>query len=106
MNIQSQESEFNDYPSDNSSPVYIEEGNLYLSATEWDRLCCAQSTDPLVTVLSDVRGFLARGKSVRLIGLDGGIAVSADRQSDFQAILDNANRRRSSMGLAPAIPLD
>jgi len=107
MTNQAQNSQFDDgLPDGNTSPVYIEDGNLYVNATEWDRLCREQSTSPLVCVLRDVSGFLSRGRSVRLIGADGGIEVSADRPSEFQAILDNANRRRASLGLAPAIPLD
>lgn len=95
-----------DLPDSNSSPVYVEDRNLYVNATEWDRLCREQSTAPLVSVLSDAKRFLAQGRSVRVIGVDGGIEVSADRLSELQSILDNANRRRSSFGLAPAIPLD
>jgi hypothetical protein len=106
MTIQAQGNKFGGLPEGNPSPVYIEDDNLYVNATEWDRLCREQSTSPLVSVLRDVRAFLLRGRSVRLIGADGGIEVSVDRASEFQAILDNANRRRASFGLAPAIPLD
>jgi hypothetical protein len=105
MTIQSQDSQVEKLREGDTSPVYIEEGNLYVNATEWDRLCGEQSRSPLVTVLRDVRGFLSRGRSVRLIGADGGIAVSADQPSEFQRILDDANRRRANLGLAPAIPL-
>lgn len=89
---------------DNASPLYVENGNLYVSATEWDRLCKEKSTSPLSTVLLQMSGFLSRDKSVRLLNAEGGIAVSADRPSEFQRILDNANHRRASLGLAPAIP--
>ncbi|PCE34310.1 hypothetical protein [Burkholderia ubonensis] len=106
MTIQAQDNKFDGLPEGNPSPIYIEDDNLYVSATEWDRLCREQSTSPLVSVLSNMRVFLSRGRSVRLIGADGRIEVSADRASEFQAILDNANRRRASFGLAPAIPLD
>jgi hypothetical protein len=105
MTIQAQDNKFDGLPEDNPSPIYIEDDNLCVNATEWDRLCREQSTSPLVSVLRDVREFLLRGRSVRLIGADSGIEVSADRASEFQAILDNANRRRGSFGLAPAIPL-
>lgn len=98
--------DFENLPQGDTSPIYVDEGNLYVNATEWDRLCGEQSTDPLVNVLRDVRGFLSRGKAVRLIGADGGIAVSADRPSEFQKILDDANHRRVNLGLAPAIPRD
>ena len=106
MTMQTQDDKFDGSPEGNPSPIYVEHDNLYVNATEWDRLCREQSTSPLVSVLSDVRAFLLRGRSVRLIGADGGIEVSADRASEFQAILDNANRRRASFGLAPAISLD
>jgi hypothetical protein len=104
MTTQSKDSQFENLPEENMSPVYVEEGNLYVSAAEWSRLCGEQSAGPLVSVLSDARGFLLRGKAVRLIGTDGGIAVSADQLNQFQAILDDANRRRANLGLAPAIP--
>lgn len=97
--------QFDDVSDDNTSPVYVLDGNLYVSAAEWDRLCSEESTSPLVSVLCDIREFLSRGKSVRLIGADGGISVSADRRTEFQAILDNANNRRAVLKLAPAIPL-
>ncbi|MBU9371813.1 hypothetical protein LGM85_22580 [Burkholderia multivorans] len=106
MAIQEQDDKFNGLPEGNASPIYVEQGNLYISATEWDRLCREESTSPLVSLLSEVRAFLLRGKSVRLIMADGGIEVSADRPSEFQRILDNANHRRASFGLAPAIPRD
>jgi hypothetical protein len=61
---------FDGSPEGNASPIYVEHDNLYVSATEWDRLCREQSTSPLVSVLSDVRAFLLRGRSVRLIGVD------------------------------------
>lgn len=94
-----------DQYTDITSPVYVEGGNLYVNATEWDRLCKEPSTSPLLDVLLQVSGFLSRDKSVRLINADGGIAVSADQPSEFQIILDNANHRRASLGLAPAIPI-
>ena len=106
MTTESQDSQFEKSREGDTSPVYVEEGNLYVNATEWSRLCREQSTGPLVSVLSDARGFLSRGKAVRLIGPDGGIAVSADQPNQFQAILDDANRHRANLGLAPAIPLD
>jgi hypothetical protein len=106
MTIQSQDSKFENLPEANTSPVYVAEGNLHVNATEWSRLCGEQSTGPLVSVLSDARGFLSRGKAVRLIDADGGIAVAADQPNQFQAILDDVNRRRANLGLAPAIPLD
>ena len=90
----------------NTSPVYIEEGNLYVNPTEWDRLCGEKSTSPLLDVLHQVSGFLSRDKSVRVISANGGIAVSADRPSELQRILDDANHRRAALGLAPAIPVD
>lgn len=105
MNIESQDSQFENLPDEDTSPIYVKEGNLYVSAKEWSRLCGEQSTGPLVTVLSDARGFLSRGKAVRLISADGGIALGADQPNQFQAILDDANRRRANLGLAPAIPV-
>lgn len=106
MTIQSQDSHFENLSEENTSPVYVKEGNLYVNATEWSRLCGEQSTGPLVSVLSDARGFLSRGKAVRLIGADGGMAISADQLNQFQAILDDANGRRAALGLAPAIPVE
>lgn len=102
MTIESQEN----FPDENASPVYVDEGNLYISATEWNRLCCCDSTLPLLDVLRQVSAFLSRDKSVRLIGSNGEIEISADRPREFQRILDNANDRRASLGLAPAIPID
>lgn len=106
MTIQEQDSQFDGLPDGNPSPIYIVEGNLYVSTTEWDRLCHEQDTGPLVSVLRDARRYLSGDRSVRLIGADGSIEVSADRPSEFQRILDNANDRRASLGLAPATPLD
>jgi len=103
MTIESQDIQFGEI---DTSPVYVEDGNLYLTAKEWDRLCREQSTTPLVNVFEDMRRFLSRGKAVRLIGPTGGIAISADQLNQFQGILDDANRRRADLGLAPAIPLD
>jgi hypothetical protein len=103
MTIQSQDSEFDNLPDSDTSPVYVDQGNLYVSATEWSRLCAEQSTAPLVSLLNDARGFLSRGKAVRLINAHGGIAASADQLNQFQMILDDANRRRADLGLAPAI---
>ncbi|MBY0574244.1 MAG: hypothetical protein K2P84_11225 [Undibacterium sp.] len=103
MNIQPQEYQFNVLSDENTSPVYLDNGNLYIGAAEWDRLCCEESTSPLVSVLRDAREILSQGRSVRLIGSNGGITVSADRPSEFQRILDNANIRRASLRLAPAI---
>jgi hypothetical protein len=80
--MQTQDDKFDGSLEGNPSPVYVEHDNLYVSATEWDRLCREQSTSPLVSVLSDVRAFLLQGRSVRLIGADGGIEVSADRASE------------------------
>lgn len=105
MTIELQDSQFENLPDENTSAIYVEDGSLYVSAQEWSRLCGEQNTGPLVSVLSDARGFLSRGKAVRLIGADGGIAVSADQLNQFQAILDDANRRRANLGLAPAIPV-
>ena len=99
------ENQFDRLPNGNSSPIYFEGGNLYVSAKEWDRLCHERETDPLVRFLQDVHTRLSSGKSVRIIGADGGIDISADRTSEFQRILDNANGRRANLGLAPAIPL-
>ena len=106
MTNQSQGSQFEALPESDASPIYVHDENLYVSATEWERLCSEQSTSPLLNVLGHVRGYLSRGKAVRLIGADGGISLSADRPSEFQFILDDANRRRANSGLAPAIPLN
>ncbi|MBU9170323.1 hypothetical protein [Burkholderia gladioli] len=106
MANQEQSDKFEGLSDGNPSPIYVEGGNLYVSATEWDRLCREQNTSPLVSVLSDMRGFLSRGRSVRLLMADDRIYLSADGASEFQRILDDANRRRASFGLAPAIPLN
>lgn len=106
MNTQSEDNPLANVPDNNMSPVYTDQGNLYISDREWKRLCAENSTAPLQSVLSQVRDFLTRGKSVRLVRADGGIAVSADRNAEFQAILDNANRYRASLALAPVIPVD
>ena len=86
--------------------VYVEGRFLYISASEWDRLCHEKSTGPLVSVLRDARSLLEKDGAVRLIGLDGGISISADRPSELHAVIDFANVRRASLGLAPVILVD
>jgi hypothetical protein len=94
----------NELPDSPTSPVYIDDGNLYVNATEWDRLCNEQSTGPLVSVFRDAKQILAKGRAVRLINHQGGIALSADRPGELQGLLDNANARRAAASLAPVIP--
>ncbi|WP_374407286.1 hypothetical protein [Hydrogenophaga sp.] len=88
------------------SPILVEERNLYVSATEWDRLCRVASTAPLVSVLGDAKTLLAQGGAVRLVKLNGEIAISADRPTELQRIIDDANARRTINGLAPVIFVD
>ena len=95
-----------DQPEGSGSPVYVEGRCLYISATEWDRLCSEGSTFPLLSVLRDAKMLLAKDGAVRLIGLEGGISISADRPSELQTIIDYANVRRASLGLAPVILIE
>ena len=89
-----------------ASPVYVEGRCLYVSAREWNRLCHLESTSPLASVLKDGRALLAKDGAMRLLSIKSEVYISADRPSELQRIIDDANARRAALDLAPVILID